>query len=228
MSGRFVELTVADTGPGIAPEVLERMFEPFYTTKEVGKGSGMGLSMVHGIVHEYGGHLLVETAPGTGTAFRELFPSLAASVEPMGAVAEAATDPGERRGPRGRVVLVDDEPTVAEFMQDLLEEWGLAVAAFTSSPEARDAFARDPIAFDLAILDQTMPRLTGLELAQILLQRRPDLPVILYTGYQEAFTDEEVRPLAIRALARKPVDVAEFHPLVEALLPSAPPSVARR
>ena len=228
VSGRFVELTVADTGPGIAPEVLERMFEPFYTTKEVGKGSGMGLSMVHGIVHEHGGHLLVETTPGTGTVFRVLFPPLVAPTEPAGADGAAPANAAEQRGLRGRVLLVDDEPTVAEFMQDLLEEWGLTVAAFTSSPEARDAFAREPSTFDLAVLDQTMPRLTGLELAQILLQRRPDLPVILYTGYQEAFTAEQVRALGIRALVRKPVDVAEFHPLVESLLPSAPSPVARR
>jgi PAS domain S-box-containing protein len=219
VSGRFIELAVGDTGPGIAPEVLERMFEPFYSTKEVGKGSGMGLAVVHGIVHEYGGHVLVRTAPGQGALFRVLFPPLSREE-----VADAAgPSSGESAGcPRlqGRVLVVDDEPAVGEFMQDLLEEWGLTVTVFDDSLAGRDSFMRNPQAFDLAVLDHTMPRLTGLELARDLLQHRPELPVILYTGHREALGDSQVRAAGIRALVRKPVDVAELHALLETLLPA--------
>jgi CheY-like chemotaxis protein len=219
VSGRFIELAVGDTGPGIAPEVLERMFEPFYSTKEVGKGSGMGLSVVHGIVHEYGGHVLVWTAPGQGALFRVLFPPLSRE-EVADAAGPSSGEPAGRPRLQGRVLVVDDEPAVGEFMQDLLEEWGLTVTVFDDSLAGRDGFVRNPQAFDLAVLDHTMPRLTGLELARDLLRHRPELPVILYTGHREALGESRVRAAGIRALVRKPVDVAELHALLETLLPA--------
>jgi PAS domain S-box-containing protein len=218
VSGRFIELAVADTGPGIAPEVLERMFEPFYSTKEVGKGSGMGLAMVHGIVHEYGGHVLVRTTPGQGTRFQVLFPPLS-RVEAADSTGTSAGETAGGRCLRGRVLVVDDEPAVGEFMQDLLEEWGLSVTVCNDSLEGRDCFIRNPHAFDLAVLDQTMPRLTGLELARDLLRSRADLPVILYTGHREALSESQVQAAGVRALMRKPVDVTKFHALLETLLP---------
>lgn len=219
VSGRFLELAVGDTGPGIAPEVLERIFEPFYSTKEIGQGSGMGLAVVHGIVHEYGGHILVQATPGQGALFRVLFPPLSSER----ATNSAGTLSGEtvgRRRLRGRVLMVDDEPTVGEFMQDLLEEWGLTVTVFNDSLEGRDGFARNPHAFDVAVLDHTMPRLTGLELARDLLQHRPELPVILYTGHREALSASQVHAAGIRALVHKPVDTAQLHTLLETLLPT--------
>jgi len=223
VSGRFIELTVGDTGPGIAPEVLERMFEPFYSTKEVGKGSGMGLSVVHGIVHEYGGHVLVRTMPGRGALFQVLFPPLSRA-EAADSTGTASGEPAGRRGLQGRVLVVDDEPAVGEFMQDLLEEWGLVVTVFNDSLEGRDCFSRNPQAFDLAVLDQTMPHLTGLELARDLLQHRPDLPVILYTGHREALTESQAQAAGVRALVRKPVEVDKLHALLETLLPAVIPT----
>jgi PAS domain S-box-containing protein len=218
VAGRFLELAISDTGPGIAPDVLERMFEPFYSTKDIGKGSGMGLAVVHGIVHEYGGHILAPVTPGQGARFQVLFPPLSR---------EQATDPvehptGERRGRRrlaGRVLVVDDEPAVGDFMQDLLEEWGLRVTVFNDSLASRARFLQDPDAFDLAVLDHTMPRLTGLELAGALLHARPTLPVILYTGHREALSEAQAQAAGVRALVRKPVDVAELHRLIQTLLP---------
>ena len=219
VSGRFIELAVGDTRPGIAPEVLERMFEPFYSTKEVGKGSGMGQSVVHGIGHEYGGHVLVRTAPGRGALFRVLFPPL--SQEEVAATAgPSSSEPAGRQRLQGRVLVVDDEPAVGEFMQDLLEEWGLTVTVFADSLAGRDGFVRNPRAFDLAVLDHTMPRLTGLELARDLLRHRPDLPVILYTGHREAHGESQVHAAGIRALVRKAVDAAALHALLETLLPA--------
>ncbi len=218
VAGPHVELAVSDEGPGIAADVMERMFEPFYTTKEVGKGSGMGLATVHGIVHEHGGHIVVDSTPGRGASFRVLFPPLkrAPAVEP--APASETVRPSRRAQLHGRVLLVDDEPAVAEFMQDLLGDWGLTVTAMSRSTAARDAFAHNPHAFDIALLDQTMPGLTGLELAQDILLLRPELPVVLYTGYREALDDEAVKKVGVRAVVRKPVDVAQLHALFEVLL----------
>jgi len=118
------------------------------------------------------------------------------------------------------VLVVDDEPAVAEFMQDLLGDWSLQVTVMNHPAAARDAFARDPRAFDLVLLDQTMPGLTGLELAQDMLLLHPDLPVILYTGYREALDDKAAKNIGVRAVVRKPVDAAALHGLLASMLPN--------
>jgi CheY-like chemotaxis protein len=221
IAGDFVELVVRDTGPGIAPEVMERMFEPFFSTKEVGKGSGMGLATVHGIVHEHGGHIVVETQPGRGASFRVLFPTLPQD--------EAAARPARRAragaaAPRielaGHVMVVDDEAMVSEFMKELLESWGLAVTAKPNGVEAREAFARTPELYDLVVTDQAMPRITGLQLARELLEIRPTVPVILYTGYADDLTEAQAHAAGVRALIRKPVEPAALLALLQAHLPS--------
>jgi CheY-like chemotaxis protein len=219
VEGPFVEIAVRDTGPGLPPEHLDRVFEPFFTTKEVGKGSGMGLAMVHGIVHEYDGHILVDTAPGAGATFRVLFRPL----ETAGTSGEYETDPAAastKGGPvlQGRVLLVDDDEVAGGFMQDLLEEWGLTVAAFRDATQARGHFAQHPEVFDLAILDQTMPRMTGFELAGQMLAIRPDFPIVLYTGYSETLSEERIIDAGIRALVRKPVDTDALCTLLKDLL----------
>ncbi len=219
VSGAYIEVAVRDTGPGIAPKVMERMFEPFFTTKDVGKGSGMGLSTVHGIVHEHGGHIVVEAAPGSGTVFRVLFRPMSRAAG--GSIVEA-TEPvnntAEVRRLDGCVLVVDDEPAVAEFVSELLESWGLDVTVKRNGVEAEALFAEDPRRFNLVVTDQTMPKITGIELAQRLLARRPELPVILYTGYTERLTEEQTRRSGIRALVTKPVDIAAFFILVRDIL----------
>jgi CheY-like chemotaxis protein len=222
IDGEFVELAVSDDGPGIAPELMERIFEPFFSTKEVGKGSGMGLAMVHGIVHDHGGHLVVDTRPGAGATFRVLFPVLHTD----GAEVEHETLTGfapaaRRQRLRGRVLLVDDEEMVRGFMRELLEGWGLEVDAAGDGAEARALFARAPERYDLVITDQTMPRQTGVELARELAARRAGLPIVLYSGYADAITEAEVQAAGIRALVRKPVEPAALRALVESLLPGA-------
>jgi len=215
--GRFLEFVVHDSGPGIAPEVRERMFDPFFSTKEVGKGSGMGLAMVHGIVHQHGGHVLVDSAPGSGTTFRVLIP-------PAEAPAQAAADrpgaPGRR--PRellsGRVLVADDEESIRELLGDLLGDWGLDVVVCPDGSEARDAFADDPQGFDLVLTDQTMPRMTGLQLARLVTRMRPGMPVILCTGYGEDLTPAELETAGVRTLAKKPVEPAELRQLLQAAL----------
>jgi len=217
--GEFVELAVADDGPGIPPEVMERMFEPFFSTKEVGKGSGMGLATVHGIVHEHGGHVVVESTPGRGATFRVLFPVLGADGQSI----EHETLPGyvavRKPGLAGRVLLVDDEEMVVGFMRELLEGWGLEVTARRTGPDARQLFADEPERYDLVITDQTMPRMTGLELARELAAIRPGLPVILYTGYADRVVDAEVAAAGVRAVLEKPVEPAQLLALLRACLP---------
>jgi PAS domain S-box-containing protein len=217
--GRYVELTVADSGPGIPREVIERMFEPFFTTKEVGRGSGMGLATVHGIVHEHGGHIVVDTAPGAGATFRVLLPALEREAEaaaPEGG--DAAPRKPLRQALEGRVLLVEDEKMVGEFMAELLGDWGLEVKVERNPLEAERWLAEDPARVDLVLTDQTMPGMTGLELARRAGALRPGLPVILYSGYAENLRPAELGRCGVRALLAKPVEPAPlFAALAEAL-----------
>ena len=199
--GEFAELSVADSGPGIAPHVLERMFEPFFTTKEVGQGSGMGLATVHGIVHEHQGHVLVESAPGAGSRFRVLLPLHAGD-----APAPSPDKPARKsRSPlRGRVLVVDDEKAVADFMRELLESWGLDAAAAVNPLGVLERIGREPP--DLVILDHTMPGITGMNLAREIAAAHPGLPVVLYTGNSERVEQDELAAAGVRALLHKPVE----------------------
>jgi CheY-like chemotaxis protein len=221
-AGDFVELTVADTGPGIAPEVLERMFEPFFTTKEVGRGSGMGLATVHGIVHEHRGHIVVERSEPRGSRFRILLPPLAADATvPMPAVQPAPTLPASngKRALKGRILVVDDEAPLAEFMRELLSGWGLEATAMTNPRKALQAFRADAHAYDLVITDLAMPGSTGFGLARELLAVRPGLPVILYTGHIDPIAERELESAGIRALLPKPVEPDKLRGLLRRLLP---------
>ena len=201
--GEFAELSVADSGPGIAPHVLERMFEPFFTTKEVGQGSGMGLATVHGIVHEHEGHILVEAAPGAGSRFRILLPMLPAETSAT-AAAPAPASKASRKHLSGRVLVVDDERAVADFMHELLESWGLEATALVSPLGVLERIARQPP--NLVILDHTMPGVTGMNLAREIAAAHPGMPVVLYTGNSERVEQEELAAAGVRALLHKPVE----------------------
>ncbi|WJW74385.1 GAF domain-containing protein [Thiohalobacter sp. IOR34] len=201
VAGDYVELRIGDTGPGIKPEVVDSMFDPFYTTKDVGKGTGMGLSMVHGIVHEHGGHIIVETAPGEGALFRVLLP--AAKEAGDGEGGEGQQEPAPDAG--GRILIVDDEGSVAGFMAELLESHGYQAVTCADGRQALETFSADPRGFDLVITDQTMPGLTGAELAGRILALRPEIPIILCTGYSEYLDEAEVQKIGIRAYLAKPV-----------------------
>jgi len=221
-SGDFVELAVGDTGNGVPADILDRIFEPFFSTKETGKGSGMGLAMVHGIVHEYGGHIVVETEPGHGTVFRVMLPA----IEDARAAGAASDDNSASAGLakvrlRGHVLVVDDEPDVAEFMAELFTTWGTEATVASSAVHAKAMLDRDPTGIDLVLTDQTMPGMTGLELAKYTRTLRPELPVILYTGYSENVDRDAAAAAGIRAFLRKPVDVAELAKIVRELLPEA-------
>jgi PAS domain S-box-containing protein len=197
--GPYVRLTVHDSGPGIAPAIVERIFEPYFTTKEKGQGTGLGLAVVHGIVKLCEGGITVDSEPGRGTTFEVFFPVMRI---------EELTEP-EAAGelPRGResILVVDDEEDIVVAAKVLLEQLGYRVTAFTAGPEALEAFRARPDGFDLVLADQTMPHLSGLELAAELLKLKPGLPIIICTGYSETLTPEKVRSLGIRELLPKPL-----------------------
>ncbi|KFX69011.1 histidine kinase [Pseudomonas taeanensis MS-3] len=214
VQGSFVALTVSDSGPGIAAGVRAHMFEPFFSTKPSGQGSGMGLSMVHGIVHEYGGHIQLETAPGLGTTFRILIPALSGLSSGEAKLPVSKLQPLPRSALQGRVVVVDDDQQVAEFMVELLEGWGLSVQAFCDAEQASALLVADPYAWDFVILDQSMPRLSGLQLARRVLAARADLPIVLYTGFSDALVEAEVMAQGLKALLSKPLDQSRLHALL--------------
>jgi PAS domain S-box-containing protein len=215
--GSWVALSVADSGCGIAPELLERIFEPFISTKDVGRGSGMGLAMVHGIVHDHGGHVMLDTAPGRGSVFSVLLPP--AQAEGVAAVdAPAATDTATAPALCGRVMVVDDEAMVGEFMAERLDSWGLDVVLHNDPLQALRWLEDANNRLDLLITDQTMPLLTGLELAQRTAALRPGLPVLLYSGHTEGLDPAELRRHGVCALLRKPVDAEALRAMLQRCL----------
>ncbi len=186
----------------------------------------MGLAIVHGIVHEHGGHVLVDEAPGGGARFRVLWPAL-----PEGSMDEALDAPAVPGAPprrriarpalAGSVLVVDDETTVGEFMRELLETWGLQADCVSSGQAALDLVAATPDRFDAVITDQSMPRMSGLRLAQALHAVRPGLPVIVYTGYAEGLARSELEMAGIRKVLRKPVEPGALEAALAAVLPVA-------
>lgn len=217
--GDYVALSITDNGCGIEQSVIERMFEPFYSTKEVGKGSGMGLSMAHGIIHEHHGHILVKSSQGQGTAITLVLP-----IAPQQATASTQNKHKPAYTSRiqklqGSVLLVDDEPLVTEFMQDLMQSRGLDVTATTSSRNALELFKNNPGDYNLIITDQTMPDMTGMQLAQQLLKIQSGLNIILYTGHSEKLSELQVRQQGIKAYLKKPVDSKALLETIQQLLP---------
>lgn len=210
--GPHARLTVRDTGHGMAPEVLERIYEPFFTTKDVGEGTGMGLAVAHGIVASHGGAMTVTSAPGKGTTFAIYLPC---SDEPA-TDATAGDDPV----PRGheRILFVDDEAVLVALGQEMLTRLGYAVAAYTSSTEALAAFCAAPHRFDLVITDQTMPKMTGEALTRALREIRPDLPIILCTGFSHTMTEDQAVALGIDAFLMKPLVARELGRVIRRIL----------
>jgi PAS domain S-box-containing protein len=196
---RFVRLSVADTGPGIDPDVVGRIFDPFFTTKPQGEGTGMGLAMVHGIVKRHDGYLELENSPGKGAVFHVFLPRISTAGRP---VAEAAADLVFRDG---RILFVDDEKPLTDIGREMLESCGFEVVARTSSIEALEAFRHRAADFDLVITDQTMPNMTGMELAREILRIRPDMPIILCTGFSDAVSYDRLRDIGIGDFIMKPI-----------------------
>jgi len=213
--GQFVHLTVGDTGAGIKTDVLERVFEPYFTTKEVGKGTGMGLAIVHGIVKSYAGFVTCSSQPGKGTMVEVFLPLV-----DEGSV-EVAEPEEPLVGGKESILFVDDEPHLAEMGKNMLERLGYRVTIESNSLDAMAAFLHDPNRFDLVVTDQTMPGLTGLDMARRMLMLRPGLPIILCTGYSTLVSEEKARATGIRGFAMKPLAKRDIALLIRRVLSSA-------
>jgi len=210
--GRFIELRIRDSGHGIDPDIRGKIFDPYFTTKEVGKGTGLGLAIVHGIVAGYGGFMTCESESGRGTVFTVYFPAIDAET-----VAELRT---LEKAPLGRehILLVDDDESLTEVGGLILQHLGYKVTIRTSSLAALDTFQKQPLLFDAVITDQTMPGMTGCTLAEHLLRIRPDLPILLCTGYSSLITEEQARAKGIKGFAMKPLAKKELALLLRKLL----------
>ncbi|HEY5374374.1 MAG TPA: ATP-binding protein [Polyangiaceae bacterium] len=199
--GGYVCMTVQDTGHGMDAATAKRIFEPFFTTKGSGEGTGLGLSVVHGIVKEYGGVVTVDSELGRGTTFAIYLPARPALEKPPPVLATEIP-----RGDGERVLFVDDEPVLGAVAQKMMQRLGYRATVFQSSEAALTAFQSDPGAFDALITDLTMPAMTGVELARQVLAVRPGLPVILVSGSSGQLTTTELRKVGIRELLSKPLD----------------------
>lgn len=198
--GKYLKIKVSDTGCGMDPVTIKRVFDPFFTTKDQGKGTGLGLSVVHGIVKSYGGEISVFSEQGKGTTFCVYLPL----ADPSSPVQETLL-PEKTTGGNEHILLVDDEEVVCDMTKKNLEKLGYAVTSRTSSIEALELFKKMPDKFDLVITDQTMPNLTGADLAKKLILIRPDIPIILCTGFSETINRSQALHMGIRAYIEKPV-----------------------
>jgi len=209
--GDWIELSITDTGTGIEPEIARNMFTPFFTTKEVGKGSGMGLAVIYGIAHNNGGHIIVDSKKDEGTTFRVLFPIC--SVEDEKNSEPVSSDTVVSIGNGEHILIVDDEPALALFLEELLNLNGYRTTTITDSLEALRMVNKHTDRYSLLITDQTMPNLTGLELTQKVRDNRPEIPVIMCSGYSEKLDVSTLTAMDIK-FVEKPIDTNQFLELV--------------
>lgn len=197
--GHYLRLSVRDTGPGISPDIMNKIYEPYFTTKGVGEGTGLGLAVVHGIIRNYGGNITVDSVVGMGTTFHVLIPIFEAEI-PIATAAKLEL-------PRGKehILFVDDEKQIVDMVRLMLENLGYQVTVRTSSVEALEAFRNKPDKYDMVITDMTMPNMTGKDLAKELMNERPDIPIILCTGFSEQIDERRAKELGMSAFIMKPI-----------------------
>ena len=210
--GEYVQLVVKDTGIGMSPDVMKRIFEPFFTTREVGKGTGMGLAVVYGIVKDLQGTITVESELGVGSTFSVLLPKVKTDAQ------AEAVKPDEIPGGNERILFVDDEEMLVEWGRATLERLGYKVTAMTDSQEALKTFSIDPSLFDLVITDHAMPQMAGAQLAKELLNIRRDIPIILCTGHSDNISPESSREIGVKEFLTKPVSKQELAEAVRRVL----------
>lgn len=209
-SGDYVEIAVRDTGTGIPEPILGNIFNPFFTTKEVGKGTGMGLSVVHGLIHSLGGHILVDTQMGVGTRFRLLLPKIDVDEDSTPAKnllsADTSATPGCLQSLN--IMVIDDEQSMLSMLNELLILHGAEVKSFNNSPAALEFFIRKHNTVDLVITDQTMPQLTGMDMISMMRQYKAELPIIVCTGFSEQANPETVGNFGNTAFMTKPLNTS--------------------
>lgn len=213
--GNYVMLRVSDTGSGIEPDVIDKIYDPFFTTKGAGEGTGMGLSVVHGIVKSSGGAITVDSKVGEGSTFKVLLPRVEDEVGEEPTAIESIPTGKER------ILFVDDEESLVNIGQNMLERLGYQVKTRTSSIEALAAFQHNPDAYDLVMTDMTMPNMTGEGLAKALLRIRPDIPIIICTGFSYQMDPEKALAMGIRAFVMKPFVLREVAGTIRNVLDAA-------
>ena len=212
--GPYLCLKISDTGQGMSPEVIDRIFDPFFTTKERDEGTGMGLSVVHGIVNSHGGAITVKSELGKGSTFKIYLPVIEREIEAPSAAKEEIPQGSES------ILFIDDEISLVDIGQQVLERLGYKVVTRTSSVEALELFQAKPDAFDLVITDMTMPNMTGANLARKMMSIRPDIPIILCTGYSQQITKEQAKKIGIREFLLKPIVIDELARTIRNVLDS--------
>lgn len=211
-AGNYIKITVSDTGPGISPEIMDRIFDPYFTTKDLEKGTGMGLSVVHGIVKNHGGDIIAENVPEKGATFSILLPVIEANPE-------SKTGKDEKLpGGNERILFVDDEDSIVFTVRYRLERLGYQVKATTNPLDALELVKADPNQFDLIITDMTMPKLNGDRLTKEIYNIRPDMPVILCTGFHEKISEEKAKKMGISGYFEKPINKFELAGLIRKVL----------
>ena len=210
--GEYIKLTVKDNGSGMEADTLSKIFDPYFTTKDKGVGTGMGLSVVHGIVKSHGGSISVESTPGHGSEFSLFFPAINAVEESSAAVVNIKEGSGEQ------VLFVDDEEVLVSLGKDVLSKLGYKVVAETSSVKALALFKENPEKFDIIVSDTTMPDLTGIQLARSVRQVAPDIPIVLCTGYSRQIDEHVLNELGVEYLLIKPYEVSELAVIMRTLL----------
>ena len=212
-TGHFLKLSIQDDGPGIDPEIMDQIFDPFFTTKPKGEGTGLGLSMVHGIMKNHGGAINVGSPPRRGTVFDIYFPRVTAVAAP-----KSVEKTVSKEKKNVHILLIDDEPALVKANTWMLEHLGHKVTGTTSSLEALETLKNQPDVFDLVLTDQTMPEMTGRELARKMLEIRPDLPVILCSGFSEMTAANIVDEPGIKDFLMKPISVKELDRVIQRVI----------
>jgi PAS domain S-box-containing protein len=213
LADRYACITVSDTGIGIDQTLIDKIFDPYFTTKEQGKGTGLGLSVVHGIVKEHGGDIRVYSEVGKGTAFHVHLPLLKGD-------SSSKTAAVTRMYPTGheRILLVDDEEPIAHMVQMMLEKLGYQITVRTNSLDAVSAFKANPGDFDLVISDKSMPLITGEQLARELISIRPGIPIIICTGFSDEIDEQHSKAMGIKGFLMKPVSIVDMAEMVRKVL----------
>jgi PAS domain S-box-containing protein len=215
-SGKYAVLSISDTGHGMSEELIGKIFDPYFTTKEQGKGTGLGLAIVYGIIKEHGGHINVHSEVGKGTTFDVYLPIMDVSNS-----AENGNIDNQLQTGSERILLVDDEPSIANLEKQILERLGYKVTMCVNSLEALEAFKANPHLFDLVLSDMTMPSMTGDQLACKLIAIRPDIPIIICTGFSERLNQEKAEVLGIKGFLMKPVVKSDMAKMVRNVLDDA-------